>query len=344
MTARLWQGYIALGIVLVYPVDVLASDSEDTTLATARSLGFEGLDAWDRGDLPTALDRLNRAYRIHPVPTLALWTGRVLEQMGRLVEASERWLEASRMTVNAADEDREIQLQAVEDAARARAAMLRRIPKLLIAVEGGLPADAELSVDGNALAPSVVGAALPLNPGEHEIILKWSGPSVTERAHLVEGRTTSVLLATGVRQKIKAEPSEQNQQQPSLPAPLMPIPAYRASDGEVSRLQYTLGWVTLGLGAVGLATWGITGAIALDRHDALQEHCKKNVCSTAYQGDLDTFRRYRTVSTIGFIVGATGAVAGTTLVLTATRRGKSGRVVSWHGWFSPSGIGVGASY
>lgn len=70
--------------------------TNDTQRSAARTLGLEGLDAYDRGDILTALDRFDRAYQLHPVPSLALWFGRALARSGKLVAASERWLQATR--------------------------------------------------------------------------------------------------------------------------------------------------------------------------------------------------------------------------------------------------------
>lgn len=310
----------------------------------SRSLAMEGLEAWDRRDLPAALGRLNQAYQLHPLPTLAWWSGCVLEQMGRLVEASERWREASRLTFVATGKEHEAQLQAQQDAATAYAAMVRRIPKLVIQAEGGVPVDARLSIDGISVPIDVIGSPLPLDPGDHEVQLSWADQTVTERVRLVEGRAATVELSAGGTATKPAPVEGQPLQAAGLAAATPVRWDYSRYHSPTSR-QSILGWAVIGVGAVGFATWGITGAITLDRHDRLQDHCKQNTCSPAYQQDLDQFRRYRTASTLAFVAGVVGVAAGVTLVLTAPRRSPgSSTALNWHGWVGPSGIGAGASY
>lgn len=332
----------ASGLALASVAVASAETAHDLT--RSRSLAMEGLEAWDRRDLPTAFDRLNQAYQLHPLPTLAWWSGCVLEQMGRLVEASERWRDASGLTFVATGKEHEAQLQAQQDAATAYAAMLRRIPKLVIKVEGGVPADARLSVDGSNVPIDVIGTARPLDPGDHEVQLSWADRSVTERVRLVEGRAATVELSTGGTPIQPAAVEGQPVQAGTLAASIPVRWDYSQYERTPSR-QSILGWAVIGVGAVGLATWGITGAIALDRHDRLQDHCKQNTCSSAYQQDLDQFRRYRTGSAVAFVAGVVGVAAGVTLVLTAPRRSPdSSTALNWHGWVGPSSIGVEASY
>ena len=50
-----------------------------------------------------ASEKLERAYSVLRVPSIALWSARALEKGGKLVEASERYLEATRLDATVGD-------------------------------------------------------------------------------------------------------------------------------------------------------------------------------------------------------------------------------------------------
>jgi hypothetical protein len=56
---------------------------------------------------------------------------------------------------------------------------------------------------------------------------------------------------------------------------------------------------------------------ASSKHDSLKKHCPDGACPPPYHSELDEFRSLRTVSTIGYVVGAVGLGAGAVLLLTA---------------------------
>src|SRR5882724_7468657 len=127
-------GALAATPVLAAAFVLLASasaraDGADMTRAAARALGNQGVQAYAAHDYAGALDKLDRAYHSLPVPSLGLWSARALAQTGKLVAASERYLEVARLEVKGGD--LAIQQQAKADAASDRAALMPRIPNLI---------------------------------------------------------------------------------------------------------------------------------------------------------------------------------------------------------------------
>src|SRR5262245_36361776 len=86
-----------LGLTLT--AGVAAQSVDQASLASARTLGYEGVERFQKGDYPGAVERLERAYEVVKVPSLGLWSARALVKVGRLVEASERYLEVTRLEV-----------------------------------------------------------------------------------------------------------------------------------------------------------------------------------------------------------------------------------------------------
>src|SRR5688572_21268129 len=142
-------GVVALVSCLATAAQAQGAD-DDASRAAARDMGYAGVEAFQQGDLPKALDKLDRAYRILRVPSLGLWLARALEKSGKLVEAAERYLEVTRMEAKGADAA--VHKKAQGEAATERAALLPRIPNLVMNVADGNQAGVQVTVDGVAVS------------------------------------------------------------------------------------------------------------------------------------------------------------------------------------------------
>jgi hypothetical protein len=90
----------------------------------------------------------------------------------------------------------------------------------------------------------------------------------------------------------------------------------------------------------GVAT--AAGILVLAKRGQLDDsnNCKGTVCTGAERDRLDSYNQMRTMSTIGFVVGAVGIGVGTTLLLTAPKPREAG-VSAWLGIGS---VGVTGSF
>jgi Tfp pilus assembly protein PilF len=124
---------LCLGAVFVeHPAH--AQESDASTRASARQLGNTGVEAYQAGDYKTASDKLEKAYRILNAPSLGLWSARALKANGKYVEASERYLEVTRLEVSGGDVA--LQKKAQADAAAELEELRAKIPSLVIEVKG----------------------------------------------------------------------------------------------------------------------------------------------------------------------------------------------------------------
>ena len=158
-------------------------DPEEATRAAAREIAKEGLALFDAGQHAEALHRFERAGALVAAPTMGLMAARSLEKLGRLVEASERYLAVTRMTLapDASDAFRDAQSAAAEE----RAALLPRVPSLRLALTPASPIPA-VTLDGKPVAPALLGAEIPLDPGPHVVVATSGAVSRTERILLRE--------------------------------------------------------------------------------------------------------------------------------------------------------------
>src|SRR5688572_12231454 len=213
----------------------------------ARSLGYEGIQAYQAGDIATAVDRLERAYQVLRVPSLALWSARALEKSGKWVEASERYLEATRLPIEDGN-DRSVQEQAQTDARTAEAELRPKIPLLVIEVRGVVAGEVEVSRDGVPLNRALLGSGLPTNPGDVMVLGVSAQARVEMRVTALEGQSTSVVLDFAASAPAAAAPVQPDpppppaaQAAPAAAVAATPHDACTGDGGGKGRTQRLLG-------------------------------------------------------------------------------------------------------
>jgi len=262
-----------------------------TDAAAAEALFAEGRKAMARGDAATACAKFEASQRLDPGVGTLFNLADCKEALGDLAAAWVHLREAEEDLASRHYDDR------IEFARKRLAEIEQRLPRLRVRLALNAPADTRVLRNGALLPPGSLGSALPVNPGEH--VLEISAPG-----H--ETRRLRVVLAEGKVVDIAVGP------------------------GAPTGAQRTWGWVTLGVGAAGVAGGAITGAVALSKDGSLDAACAPpdgtgaRACAPPLQGDLDTLRVTRTLSYIGFGVGVVGVGLGMTLLLTAPESGGAG--------------------
>jgi len=304
---------------------VAAAESSETARAAASRMVEEASARFEAGDYPAALELYHRAGEANPGPVPILGEARTLVKLGRLVAAEERYVAVERSPSPATDA--EAARAAVKEARAELEKLRQRIPTLTITVAGPEAKDptVEVQIDGRPLNPALLGYPSPVDPGERVITLWVRGRKVVHVAvALQEGDRTPIVLraapttASAVPASAAPPPTA-----PTAAAGSPPSAAESAPRAGMDRRP--IGWVTLGLGAAGLVTGVVAGLVAEERYDELSEHCPEDRCPPDYHDELDAFRRLRTVSTAGYVVGGVGLAAGVTLVLTARQPAEAHR-------------------
>jgi hypothetical protein len=180
----------ALALVLAAP-SASAQPVDAATKSAARGVAEEALKLYDKGDYAGAYEKANRANDLVHAPTMALLTGRCLEKLGRFVEASEKYLEASRDPLDAGASA--AQKSAQTEADKARAALMPRIPSVELALDPPAP-DAQVTLDGKAVPPAMVGIKRPIDPGKHSVAVSRGGQSAGQDFTLKEADSVRVVL------------------------------------------------------------------------------------------------------------------------------------------------------
>lgn len=308
---RSFRAAFLVGVMLV-TTPVLAQSPAQRE--AARKFGREGIEAYRAEDYARALDRLTRAHELVGASTTGLWRARSLHKLGRWVEASDQFLEVTRMVLgpDAKDSHRE----AVEEARAEREALLKNMPQVTLV--GPLPADATATIDGRPLSSALVGVAGPMNPGAHVVVVKRGGAERTTRFTLEEAARIEVELEVP---PAPAAPSPvPNPPTPSGGTTVVPTPTPKTSTGDDVQddsTQVALGWIGVGLGGAALVAGTVTGVLALGQQSDLSDNCPENECEAPFHEDVDAFNTMRGVSIGTLVAGGVLAVAGVTLLLTA---------------------------
>ncbi|WP_437530799.1 tetratricopeptide repeat protein [Sorangium sp. So ce726] len=316
---------IAFALAFALATTARAADVDPATMNAARALAEEGLDLFDKGQYAAALDRFGRADQLIQAPTIDLYAARCLEQLGRLIEASERYLQVSRTSLDASASD--VFEAAVADAGKAYDDLKPRIPRLSVGVRGAPEREVQITIDGKPMPPALVGVSQPVDPGKHVVEAAWAGRVVRREVALQERQEAAVALEFpgGVRPPIVLP----------LPSPAGPAPG---------TTQRVLGWTAVGTGAAALVAGGITfGITSARRSELIDLGCTEDVvCPDTPQtrDKLGSYNDMRLVPAPAFIVGGALAAGGVALLLTAPSAAARSKGAAVRPWISPWGAGI----
>lgn len=173
-------------------------------------------------------------------------------------------------------------------------------------------------------------AAVELDPGEHTFSFEAAGLKKLEKR---------LVLAEGMRQRrevVFMVAVEAAQIASATPPPPAEAPTRSARPP-------TLAWVAFGVGGAGLTLGVISGLVAGGKHSTLEGECNNTAgtCTPARANDLDSFHTWRTISTVGYVVGALGVAGGAVLWFMAPR---ARNATATGVWLGPASAGIAGRF
>ncbi|HEY2366736.1 MAG TPA: hypothetical protein VGH87_10130 [Polyangiaceae bacterium] len=294
MCASLSRGLFA-AVLFAAPAAWAGGSAAD--VATARSLGMEGLRLAQSGKCAEAIEKLKRAEQLFHAPTTLEGLGECEIAVGRIVDGTE---DLRRVTLEHLGPRAPAVFRAAQSDARAALARaLPRIAKVRIDVVGVAPADASVTVDGEIVPSAAIGVERPFDPGAHTIAATAAGyKPFTTHAQIAEGGTQTVTLT--LERAPEATPIVHEHH-------------------TVTKRSYAPAGIAFGLAGGTAIAGAIFGSIVIVRTNDLAASCPGNVCPSTLQGSWNEIGTFATISTVTFVVAGVAAVAGIVLVALAPR-------------------------
>ena len=304
-SSRFWS---AVAFTVALSVHAHAQQVDDATRSAARQLATDGSAAYEANDFAQAYDQFNRAYQLVHVPTVGIWAARSLLKLGRLVEASERYLEVERAPL-AADAPAE-HLKAQKDASDERAALMPRIPSVRVILIGADPSEVFVTLNDQLLQSALSGVKRPIDPGKVRVKAVRGEQVVEANVELSEGISRDVTLTFAKVSHVKPTSLTPPASNGAAPPPSAPPPVASSPD-------HTLAYVAFGVGGAALITGGIFGGLALGQKSDLDAACPHRQCGPAQYSAVDSYATKSLVSGVGLIAGAALIGAGAILYFTS---------------------------
>jgi hypothetical protein len=289
----------------------------DSAKEIAQKVYVQGVDHYKAGRLLEALAAFRASYDMVPSPNSHLMIARSLREHGQLIEAYSEFgkvaLEADAAAANDA------KYQPAAQASRSERAKLRaRLTMITIFVKEP-PEDLRVTVGDRAIEKASWGRPVPVLPGALVARATASGrPEQRQDVAAVPGGDVAVtfdftarseaIVARGTAEPVDTGPFPPGNGIPDIPRqPPRPLPPPR---------DRTWSYVSFGVGAAGLATFVVAGAINQSTFNSLHDQCPGGRCAPSLASDVDKGRRAQTIANVGFVVAVVGATVGAILWVT----------------------------
>ncbi|WP_437285105.1 tetratricopeptide repeat protein [Sorangium sp. So ce406] len=269
--------------------------------AAAEALFDAGRAALQAKDYDAACPKFRESYELDPAPGALLNLADCEEKRGRVATAWSIFRQLAR-DLPASDDRRPI--------AQARATALEgRVPRLTIRLAPGAPADTAVQRGGIPVGAGSLGAPLPVDPGEVQVTASAPGR---------KQKTFTVQLAEGAQSELLVAPEEPAAGGSAGPA----LPPKESPQGAAGSTWRTAGWISAGVGAVGIGVGAVFGLRAIGKMDDADPYCNdSNVCAAEGIRLQEQGATAGTISTVAFLVGAAALGAGAVLIFTAPSSG-----------------------
>lgn len=293
-----------------------ARAQSDAEIALARKWFREGEQAEKSKDYATALEKFEKALAIKTTPQLLLRVGSMQERLGKLVEAMVSYDRALEAANNAALNDVAAVAKDQSDALRPR------LPTIV--VQPAKPYDGlAVSLDGTALSAATLGSKLPVNPGDHKLVITAPGHRALAKSFSIAEKESKPLP---FELEVDSSAAAVDATADSSPATSEPPPdaAGGHAPGHPSKLP---GILLVGGGVAALGVGVALFAVAASKDSAIDDDCggaDRLHCPASMKDDITSrVGTVNTLQTTSFIVGGLGLVGagiGTYLLLRSPKK------------------------
>lgn len=254
-----------------------------------------GMKALEEKKPDTALELFRKSYGTVASPNSGLMIARTLVELGRLSEAYQQ-LEQVTELANALARGNPKYKTTAEAAQKELEELKPKVALVTVTVP------VSVAVNDVSLPAAQWGKPIALAPGVTTVRLRGGDQVTEQRVTLTAGVANSVALALP---------------KPPAAAPVVAAPT-PDSGGSGAR---TLGYVALGVGAVGLGVSTVFLLLNQGKLNDIKDNCRGNECP-GIADDVDSSRSGETLALVGLGVGLVGVGVGAYLILSSSSEPK----------------------
>ncbi|MDC0741339.1 PEGA domain-containing protein [Polyangium mundeleinium] len=301
-------GMVCLGLL------ASAREAPAQDVAAAEALFRKGVAEMEAQQFAVACPHIAESQRLDPRPGTLYTLAYCEMNAGRIATAVAHYEDYLRAYDRMTPEQQKKQADRAQKASAQKETLSKEVPELLIVLPPAAPAGTRVLRDGTPMGAAMLGISLPIDPGEHVVVLEVPGAKAVE---------TKVSVARGEKKTLELVlPAPEPAANPKPPPPLVPNVAEKPKEPETpvapasrgSGLR-TGGFVALGIGVAGLVTYGVTGGLAVAKKADVDANCKGTQCNQAGMDAVEQGRTLSTVATVGLGVGVVGVAAGIVMVV-----------------------------
>lgn len=307
-SAGLASVFACLACSLLSPRVAHASDP------LAEKLYQEGRKAVDAKDWTTACAKFYESYHREAAPGTLLNLANCEEMRGELAQAMNHF-QVVAGALKAGD-------KRIAYANQRAVALARRVPTLTLVLQLSSAVGTSVERDGVMVEGGAFGTPVPVDPGEHVIVVRAPGRlDVRSSVRIEEGESRTIELTSGMPALDESTPVERAEAPPPVSTvttmPFESSPRPTETDRGTPFVR-TLGFVSIGLGVAGIGL-GIAGSVmVLDAKGTVGDHCKPD-CDADGASAQRTGKTWSTIGTIGTVGGLVAAGAGVSMLLLAPK-------------------------
>jgi serine/threonine-protein kinase len=302
---------------LTFP-SVARAQGRNDDLARADSLFNAGKALLDAGQNVDACAKFAESKRLAPGLGVTLYLADCYERIGRTASAWSEFRSAEGLARERNDKRAEV--------ARGRAQALEpKLDRLTITVAPSVPqAGLQVLRDGAAVSSDEWGLAVPVDPGDHVVIVTAPGhPQQTFPAHVGPEAPSATVRIDRLEDNAAAPTPTPVPVSAPVPESTAPVPEPTPSASDPGATRRWIGVGLAGVGVVGVALGAVFGLGAKSKLDQSNQdnHCDaKDTCDTTGLSLRQDASNAATLSTVMFAIGGVAVAGGAVLYFTAPHR------------------------
>jgi serine/threonine-protein kinase len=318
-----------------------AAEANAAAKAVATQLFDDAQKLVEKGALAAACAKFAESERLDPQLGTLLYLADCYERIGKTASAWASFKDAVVIAVQRHDSR--------EGDARAELEKLEpQLCKLTILVDVDAPPDLEVSSNGSLIGSALLGAPMPIDPGDYLLMAKADGYENWSKRVVVTPGTPNTLVTVPTLVRKRASGTVSSQQPMPAPATMPPlIPTAQQQLPTSSELsdsglrRRTIGYALGAVGVVGVGVgigFGLAKEAKQSDRDSANACSKTSSCTALDKSKIDQLtseaKTRATVANVGFVAGGVALAAGAILVVTGWPKGRpsaSAQVQPWIG-------------